>query len=309
RLNNNQAFTLEEFNHVVAHYNIDTSTLFNPVPVSAEEGEMLNLDCKSFVDKTLESWLNAVLLPFDKTKYKFFLSTNNFPVLLGMDFPDLIKLKIYLSAKTQWLHKGFQHLAFDKDAVIYENVPKYAAKISHLFSQMPSIEVWGNNTLIGFIRQIDKLYKSQLIDQSQCMHFSEQLSLLIKKINKFILTGEKRNYDSNELRTNKPSFVLVYNDTLTIDEYTLISWRENERYNSIVYHATLGFLSDCVQKLKVEQYFLQIQREGYNMALDQNRDLFFDMVNTELERYSALWKNHRIKKGKFPLSYIKSKHF
>jgi hypothetical protein len=182
------ALTINEIKKICLHYNISFDAL-----CSMEAGNVtFTYPPLNTYDFSLETYLEGILRAFEKLKSlgdpQLIISVNNTPFFQLLNFPQLVRFKLYFWAKTHLMIPAYQNEKF-KHEKTSERAFELGRDILQIYNSIPSQEIYDPQLLQGFIRQIvyycqahhfeDPQYALFLCDRLKMMsaHIREQASL------------------------------------------------------------------------------------------------------------------------------------
>lgn len=171
-------------------------------------------------DFSLESYLEGILKAFQRLKSlgdpEIILVVNNTQFFQLLNFPQLVRFKLYFWAKT--------HLQIDKykdDLFKHEKTSDRAfalgKEILQIYNAIPSKEIYDPELMRGFLRQIIYYYKSHLFeDPEYAMFLCDRVLLLSAHLKEQATVGKKFMYGT-QAPANGNTFEMYLNETINTD--------------------------------------------------------------------------------------------
>lgn len=276
RLNEKVDFTLTETQLLIEHYGFKVTELFesSKPPLTRQKQTR-----REFYNTLMTGWVTQVEELADKKRAVIHMITNSLPFSLAFRFPDLVKFRLYLMAKHHWqATKSPQRL--DLADADFAQVSDLCQRISQVYQQFPTIEIWGINTFSLTLHQLDYLYAKEELSLHDFLHLLKEVDKLVKLSWKYAQSGNKKGKKRNGFLLDSPNFTLYLNKIMVVDEYTLLHWRQNNTTLTFMYHPILGTITSFEQQQQLEQYCQLLQKTGALLNADNgdHRDAYFGNV-------------------------------
>ena len=188
RYRGDTALTINEIKKICLHYNISFDAL-----CAMEAGNVtFTYPPLNTYDFSLETYLEGILQAFEKLKKQtdpqLIISVNNTPFFQLLNFPQLVRFKLYFWAKTHLMIPAYQNEKF-KHEKTSDRAFELGRDILQIYNSIPSQEIYDPQLLQGFMRQIvyycqahqfeDPEYALFLCDRLKMMssHLKEQAAL------------------------------------------------------------------------------------------------------------------------------------
>ena len=254
------ALTIQETQKICAHFKISMDHLLE-TPSSH-----VGFDYNSFdsFDVHLESYLGGILNSIRQikglTRAQILMTVNNGHIFQLMNFPQLVRFRLFFWAKTHLKFKEYEHLKF-KHEKINQKQFNLGKEVLQLYNSIESIEIIDYDFLRGFLRQIYYYYQSYLFeDPNYAVFLCERVQMLINHLKEQAIHGKKFIYGTQRPEFgNDISFFL--NETSNND--STIYYTSKEARGIFITHNILNYLHTNDEKY-VGDTLQSMQRELKN---------------------------------------------
>ena len=287
RLESKTTFTIEEVGLIIQKFQIPPDELFTTGSFSKQFDQSDSpISQKKFIDKILSDWKNQVERLREKDQATIFLFTNSLPFSFALNFPDLIKYRLYCMMRYLWKSPEHLNQSLDLSNQIFDTVPFHCEQINKIYNQLSVTEIWGSSTYYSCLRHIDYLYNNDLLNSNNGKLLLNNLKKLIHLAQQFAKNGRKQRKAIFKLQTKAPNYTLIVNDILLVDEYTIMAWQENGHQQLYINHPLHGEINDVNQKEHIERYCLLLQKTGtqISVANSTTRNAYFKKINTAIDQ-------------------------
>ena len=286
--------TIQETQKICKHFNISFDNLL-------ESGDGFVLfdysPFKSF-DVHLESYLEGILESVQRISSlkdaKILMSVNNGHIFQLMNFPQLVRFRLFFWAKTHLQIEDYRSQKFKHEKVSPRSF-ELGKKILSSYNKIPSTEILDFEFMRGFLRQILFYFQSHLFeDPNYAIFLCERVQLMISHLKNQAEKGQKFIFGtSHPAFGNDVDFFL--NETNNND--STIHYHSKNMEGIFIGHNVLNYIhttdstyvSDTKQSLQRElknsskisieneklrnQYFAQLDRMAENFKLKIKSDL------------------------------------
>lgn len=171
-------------------------------------------------DFSLESYLEGILHAFQKLKAlggaEMILSVNNIQFFQLMNFPQLVRFKLYFWAKTHLQIPDYKNELFKHDKTS-EKAFALGKEILQIYNSIPSKEIYDPEYMRGFMRQIHYYYKAHLFEEPEyALFLFDRLQLLSTHIKEQASVGKKFMFGT-EAPAQGNDFGMYLNETINSD--------------------------------------------------------------------------------------------
>jgi hypothetical protein len=279
-------FTIDEVKKLCLHFNISFDSLCNidQTKVLFEYNPLINYDF------SLESYLEGLLHAFRRlsntTQPKIVLTANNIALFQLLNFPHLIRFRLYFWAKTHLQIPEYQDQLFEHEKVT-ENAYNLGREILQRYNKIPTAECYDPEFLKGLLRHIhyyasahlfkDPYYALRLVDEVKMMssHIKHQATL-----GKKFIYGEQPPADGHQ-------YDVYLNDTINTDNTFYYTSEEAEGIYLAHNHMNYLHTSD---KNYTRESKLIIDKQIANSSLisrvnEKQRNAFFHKIDMNIQLF------------------------
>ena len=205
--------TIYELEKLSRHFNISLDSLFN-----VNKGKVLfdyqpisNYDFS--MGLYLQTMLEGLLALKGQKNPELIISINNSPIIQLLNFPHLIRFKLFFWAKThlqieEYKNEKFKYEKFDPE------VFKIGQDVLRIYCQIPSREIYDPELLRGFVREVYYYFESQQFeDPSYAIYILELLDRFVDHLKAQAEIGKKF-IATTEPPASGNEFEMYHNETL-----------------------------------------------------------------------------------------------
>lgn len=242
-------------------------------------------------DFSLEGYLSDLLEAFTKldqtTSPEIILTANNLSIFQLLNFPHLVRFRLYFWAKTHLQVPEYQNVLFEHEKIT-DNAYKIGWEILQHYNKIPSTECYDFNFLKGLLRHIhyyasahyfkDPNYAFRLIDEVSMMaeHIKDQSSIG----RKFVYRKEKPPLEGNE-------YNVYINDTVNSENTFYYSSKETE--GIYLAHNYMNYIHTN-DKQYTEETKSILNKQLANSSLisrvnQKERNMFFHKINIHIDQF------------------------
>jgi hypothetical protein len=216
RLRGETALTIQEIKKLCLTYNISFDAL-----IELQKGKVVfaypPLDTFDF---SLESYLEGILNAFQKLKSlgspEIILTINNTHFFQLLNFPQLVRFKLYFWAKTHLQIDEYKDQLFRHEKTS-DSAFSLGKDILQIYNSIPSKEIFDQELMRGFLRQIHYYYKSHLFEDPEYALFLCDRILLFSNHLKAQADVGKKFIFGTEAPASGNDFQLFLNETINTD--------------------------------------------------------------------------------------------
>jgi hypothetical protein len=166
RYRNETALTINEVKKLCAHFNIS----FDALCEMGEGKVIFTYPPLNTYDFSMESYLEGILIGFQRLKSlgspEMILSINNVSMFQLMNFPHLVRFKLFFWAKTHLQIPDLKETLFTHEKTS-ETAFHYGKEILQIYNAIPSKEIYDLEYMRGFLRQIEYYFKAHLFAEPE----------------------------------------------------------------------------------------------------------------------------------------------
>ena len=231
--------------------------------------------------ETFDKWLRSILnnletiagFPAEK---EVVYSAKDVPVFHYFDYPDLAAFKMYFWKKSVLNYPGLQTEKFKPQMISGEYIT-LGKKIGEAYSNIPSIELWSDETTIVTLKQIEFYYESGFFHSAADAHaLLDQYNQLLQGIREKAAKGYK--YD-------KVPFKLYKNEILIADNNIL--FRMGNKKAVYMIHNITEILMTTNEAFcdQTENFTNNLQNRSILISTtgEKERNKFFNNMNEKIE--------------------------
>lgn len=216
RYRGDTALTINEVKRLCNHFSISFDAL-----IEMAEGKVtFSYPPLNTFDFSLETYLSGILDAFKRLKAldgaELILSVNNINFFQLLNFPQLVRFKLYFWAKTHLQIPLYQNEKF-KHEKTSEKAFSLGKEILQLYSALPSKEIYDPEFMRGYLRQIHYYFKAHLFEEPEyALFLHDRITLLSGHLNQQATMGKKFLYGT-EAPANGNDFSMYFNETINSD--------------------------------------------------------------------------------------------
>lgn len=205
--------TIYELEKLSKHFNISLDSLFNvnKNKVLFDYQPIANYDFS--MGLYLQTMLEGLLALKGQKNPELIISVNNSPIIQLLNFPHLIRFKLFFWAKThlqieEYKNEKFKYEKFDPE------VFKVGQDVLRFYCQIPSKEIYDPELLRGFVREVYYYFESQQFeDPSYAIYILELLDRFVDHLKAQAEVGKKF-IATTEPPASGNEFEMYHNETL-----------------------------------------------------------------------------------------------
>ncbi len=205
--------TIYELEKLSKHFGISLDALF-----SVEEHKvMFDFQPLKHFDFSMDPYLRGLQMAFRSVKVqknpRLMLTINNTHLLQLLNFPHLVRFKLFFWAKTHIQIKEFKTIKFSYEK-INEDSFLLGRDVLQMYNSVPSRELYDPELLRGFAREIQYYFRAQLFeDPTFAVYLLEQLLKFANHLKDQVTIGKKYIYDTQPPADGN-DFEVYHNETL-----------------------------------------------------------------------------------------------
>lgn len=238
------ALSVQELQRLCKHFDFS----FDALMQSKEGSVSFNYPPLDTFDFSLESYLEGILKAFEKLESldgsSMILSVNNINFFQLLNFPQLVRFKLYFWAKTHLQIPLYQGEKFKHEKTT-EAAFQLGKEILTRYNAIPSKEIYDPEFMRGFLRQIQYYYKAYLFDDPEyALFLHDRVTMLAQHLQSQAISGRKFIYGDQPV--GSPNFEMYFNETINSDGTFYFS---SEQVNGVfVTHNIMNYLETRDEK-------------------------------------------------------------
>lgn len=257
------ALTIQEVKKLCLHYDISFDAL-----AELQKGKVVfNYPPLETFDFSLESYLEGILKAFQHLKSlgspEIVLSVNNTHFFQLLNFPQLVRFRLYFWAKTH-LHKE----EYRKDLFKHEKTSEAAfslgKEILQIYNSIPSKEIFDPELMRGFLRQIHYYYKSHLFEDPEYAIFLCDRMLLMSSHMKAQADCGKKFMFGTDAPAFGNEFEMYLNETINTD--STFYFKSKELEGLYITHNIMNYLQTFDKQYVSDTKFI-LEKQLANSSL------------------------------------------
>lgn len=276
------ALTINEVKKLCSFYNIS----FDALCEMGEGKVMFSYPPLNTYDFSLESYLEGILKAFKRLKSldspEMILSINNLSLFQLMNFPQLVRFKLYFWAKTHLQIPDYVDQPFGH-AKTSEKAFDLGKEILQIYNSIPSKEIYDPEYMRGFLRQINYYYKAHLFEDPEYALFLHDRILMLSAHLKDQATVGKKFMYGTEAPASGNDFEMFLNETINSDATFL--YKSKEVNGLFITHNIMNYL-ETSNEAYVADTVLILDKHMANSSLiskvneKERNNFFYDFDRT-----------------------------
>ena len=191
---------------------------------------------------------------------------------------EFASFKLFYWLKSIVSHEEFAHKKFDAN-LIDDTLLEAAKQMLHYYNQVPSVEIWSEDTLNSTLKQIEYFWENDFFeDKSQALRMCDHIELVITNLKKQAQLSSK-NMDSNQNFTLFKSEVMIGNNSIVVQiADTKMAFVSNNTFNMIS-TSNPSFVAENESWIKnLMQKSIQISGQS-----EKQRNQFFKLLKDKID--------------------------
>lgn len=276
RIRGETVLSLEEVKTICSHYNLTLDSLLAPT----KDQISFHHRVINETDFTFAHWLKSIVGNLEMIRQfpqkQLVYCAKDVPIFHYFKFHELAAFKMYFWMKVYLRYSQYKNIQFDP-AVIPHEYFGAGEKAWTLYADIPSIEIWSEETFNITTRQINYSLESGFISPSQAAQLKDQLLNLAHDIKTFAAAGKKGN--------DKARFELYKNEILIAD--TTILFKMADKQVAFITYNTMNILTTSQEAFcrSMDNYIKNIIDKSVliSEASEKERNKFFNSIQKSIE--------------------------
>jgi len=278
--------TIYELEKLCRHFNISLDSLFemNKNKVIFEFQPLSEYDFS--MDLYLQSMNNALSAIKTQKNPELIVLVNNTPIMQLLNYPHLVRFKLFFWAKTHLQVKEFQDQKFKYEKISSEsfNIGLEALK---MYNSIPSKEIFDPELLRGFVREVYYYYESdQFEDPQYAIHILDVLDRFVDHLKAQAVAGKKF-VSTTEPPASGNEFEMYHNETLNGN--TTIHYKADDYQGLYIGHNLLNsvhttdeaYINDTVSVLNKQMANSSV----ISVVNEKERNIYFSQVKKMIDSF------------------------
>lgn len=289
------ALTINEVKKLCAHFDIS----FDALCEMGDGKVIFSYPPLNTYDFSMESYLEGILIGFQRLKSlgspEMILSINNLSMFQLMNFPHLVRFKLFFWAKTHLQIPDLKEILFEHEKTS-ETAFQYGKEILQIYNAIPSKEIYDLEFMRGFLRQIEYYFKSHLFKEPEYAVFLyDRILMLSGHLKEQAAVGKKFMYGT-QAPAQGNHFEMYLNETINSDATFYFKGNETEGVyithnimnyletnNQLYVQDTLQILDRQLSNSSIISIVNEKERNNYFHDLDRTINSFKKRIEANLE--------------------------
>ncbi|NRA11533.1 MAG: hypothetical protein HRT57_06235 [Crocinitomicaceae bacterium] len=278
--------TIYELEKLCKHFNISLDSLFE-INKNKVIFEFQPLDEYDFsMDLYLNTMRNALLAIKEQKNPEITILVSNTPIIQILNYPHLIRFKLFFWAKTHLQVKEFQNQKFKYEKISPEsfNIGLDALK---MYNSIPSKEIYDPELLRGFVREIYYYFESEQFEDPQyAIYMLDLLDRFVDHLKAQAAAGKKF-VSTTEPPASGNNFEMYHNETLNGN--TTIHYKTDDYEGLYIGHNLMNsvYTSD---KAYIDDTVSILNKQMANSSVissvnEKERNNYFSQVKRMIESF------------------------
>jgi len=282
RIRGETVLSLEEVKKLCTHYKISLDAVLAPSAdiISFQKRRM---DPETF---TLEKWLSSHLRDLETLDQiegkEIVYSAKDLPYPYYFKFPTLAQFKLFFWMKSYQRLPDFEGQRYEP-GLVSPHLIKLGEKIWEKYSNIPSSEIWSDETFNVVIRQVEFYFENGFIDLKQAQALFDEYLRMVKDI---------RSSSARGMKNEKGGTFRLYQNEFLVADTTILYKLGSRRLASITYN-TMNILSTSQDAFcrETEDFLTNIINKSTLISTigERERNKFFNRIEKRiLDRRNSL---------------------
>jgi len=217
RIRGETSLTFSEIAKLSKHFEISVDKLFQI------QGNTISFDYRSLEILSFEDYLKSLLDNLNTINQhperKLIYAAKDVPIFHYFQFQSLTAFKFFFWRKSILEYPEYQNKIFDFD-LVPKGLLETGLKIWNGYLNLPSIEIWSNETINATLRQMEFYWEGGVLNGPDALVLCDQMDTLIHHIKREAELGKKIFHNRDDSGSDK-TFELYYNEVAIADNTIL----------------------------------------------------------------------------------------
>lgn len=284
RMRGDTLLTFNEIRKISQHFGASLDTFFNlSKDTVLFHKRMLNVNY-GYLD-FLKSVLASVRMIQEDESYHMTYVAKDIPPFHYFRFPELSRFKSFFWMRTILKDPTLMTQPYGPQ-VISKEMLSVCAEIWNTYQQIPSLEIWSDETINITLRQIEYSYETNMITADQFRVLVNDIRSLLKIISREAEEGQKMHPD-NTFTLTKGKFDLYYNEIEIGDNTVFFSLGDRRMVMKTYNMLNLLNTTDHAFCENIEQYIKSILQKSIPISnsSEKERLKFFHKMNQKVDLF------------------------
>ena len=278
--------TIYELEKLCKHFNISLDSLFeiNKNKVIFEFQPLSEFDFS--MDLYLESMHKALLQIKEQKNPEIIILVNNTPIMQLLNYPHLVRFKLFFWAKTHLQVKELQDQKFKYEKISPESFNTGLDALK-MYNSIPSKEIYDPELLRGFVREVYYYFESEQFEDPQyAIHILDLLDRFADHLKAQAAVGKKF-VSTTEPPASGNDFEMYHNETLNGN--TTIHYKTDDYQGLYVGHNLLNSVY-TTDKAYIDDTVSVLNKQMANSSVissvnEKERNNYFSQVKRMIESF------------------------
>ncbi|MFT6923945.1 MAG: hypothetical protein ACJA1C_002965 [Crocinitomicaceae bacterium] len=278
--------TIYELEKLCKHFNISLDSLFeiNKNKVIFEFQPLNEFDFS--MDLYLESMRKALLQIKEQKNPEIIVLVNNTPIMQLLNYPHLVRFKLFFWAKTHLQVKEFQDQKFKYEKISPESFNTGLDALK-MYNSIPSKEIYDPELLRGFVREVYYYFESEQFEDPQyAIYILDLLDRFVDHLKAQAAVGKKF-VSTTEPPASGNNFEMYHNETLNGN--TTIHYKTDDYQGLYVGHNLLNSVY-TTDKAYIDDTVSVLNKQMANSSVissvnEKERNNYFSQVKRMIESF------------------------
>lgn len=271
RMRGETVLSLDEVKKICSHYNVSLDTLLSP------NSEMVTFNNRKIDHQhfTFEMWIKSVLSNLEMItsfpQKELVYVAKDVPLFHYFNFPKLTAFKMFFWMKTYHRYPQYADMKFDP-GIIAKDLIQVAKKIWERYSEIPSVEIWSDETAVVTQRQIEYYHEIGVISSAQMSELLDEYSNMLDYIQQCAKNGAKE---------NRPNTFSMFKNDILIAETTIFFKMGDKRVTYLTYN-TMNLLTTSNERFcrSMEDFLANVINKSIQISTsgEKERAKFFNRM-------------------------------
>lgn len=239
RLRGETLLTIYELEKLSRHFKFSLDALFG----MNKSQVLFDFQALNTYDFSMETYMEGILSGLkmirSNAEPKLIIAVHNTPFLQLLNFPHLVRFKLFFWAKTHLQIKEYKDKLFE-----YEKIPPRIFELGFeslkTYNSIPSTEIYDPELIRGFVREIYYYFNAHhFVDPQYAIYLLEVLERFIDHLKAQAVSGKKF-VAQTEAPTSGNDFVMYLNDTVNTN--TTVHYQNSHTQGLYIAHNVLNTL-------------------------------------------------------------------
>lgn len=280
RMRGETALTIDEVEKICIKYRFSFDSFINSKLATVTFNYNSLFDSEESFEAYLRSILNDLKLIKRAKNKNIIYAAKDIPLFHNFKFKEVAAFKIFYWMRSVIDVPSLQGKKYEP-SLISDNILNIGSEIYEIYSQVPSVEIWSEGSLISLFKQIEYYWESGLFKDKKdaailCEKVKEQLDLIQKQAE----TSTKIISDNKSIKEFENNYTLYYSEIEIGNNCILVNVENN--LSTYVTHNTFNKLITSNQSfcLETEQWLKNMMKKSTLISgvSEKYRNQFFEIA-------------------------------